>query len=524
MTKKSKVKLKFGTAGVRAKMGEESDELNVRTVSQVAEATAKYFLKFQKSSSKLVVVAFDSRKNSKAFAQAFAHVLKEHAFKPNIFEREVPTPLCAFATRHLKAAFGVMITASHNPPRDNGIKLYWPSGAQIGSPEDRAIEAQLLESDAPAQGDSLKILSNDFPYISESVSEAYLQTIEQFSLRKAMPQRNLKIAYTALCGVGAKLMRQAFTKTGFALLIEPSQMEPNGNFPGLPFPNPEEPGVLDKLMKFGGVNQADLLLANDPDADRLAVVVKSDGKYRQLSGNEVGAILGYEILKFNQKENPLVATTFVSSQILSKIAKKFDAQYGEVLTGFSNIANFAHANPERQFIFGYEEAIGYLCGDYIFDKDGIATAVRIAEIAENQSAQGKTLIDLLDDIVCEFGLHEALQWSERYEGDGQHFENLCDDLRSSKIQILNLGNAPIFNYIDMQQDTNLDPEKSNVLVYYAEDGTRLIIRPSGTEPKIKFYLEKVFEISNKIELKNVRAQAIVELQAIKKSLYNDLSQ
>lgn len=531
--------LEFGTAGIRAPMGSGADELNVQTIAQIGLAAVKYLQELNENCSSTspqgdpglpIVIGYDARRNSRAFARVMSHVFANKGYSVKVFPGEVATPICAFATKELNAILGVMITASHNPPADNGVKFYLPSGAQLGSPQDLTIQKFLsdptTEVDAQQWSEAFHPLTQT---LSVDVQQAFLKAVQ--GARTHPNQENflnrspLRVAYTAMHGVGWQYIQSMCEDVGFTGMSPVlKQCEPDGNFPTTNFPNPEEPGAMDLAIEHASAIEADLIFANDPDADRLAVMVKSVcGDYIPLSGNELGIMLGYDVLLGMDpklRHDALFVTTIVSSQMLAKIVKSMGAQYGEVLTGFSNIASYAAASPYR-FCFGYEEALGYLIGDYIRDKDGVGTALRVLELAERLRVKGKTLLDNQMELAEKFGVFSAMQWSVRFEPSDKRACGLLDKLRSGELAINALGSSAISRQVDFREDKSLDPDKSNVLVYHSKDGARFILRPSGTEPKIKFYLETSAR-ANKANWEAVKGAMSHQLMEVKALLEKDL--
>lgn len=520
--------LTFGTAGIRAPMGVGPDQLNCQTIAQIAWAGVQYVK--NSGADPIIILGYDGRHNSKQFANVTSKIWMDAGYDVRVFASEIATPICAFATKHLKAALGVMITASHNPPADNGVKFYLPSGAQMGSPDDRLVQVHL--SDAPdfqEVDDWSERLAAGVQILDDAVVRDYFKAIQTSSVHSNSPtqlsESPLRVAYTAMHGVGWAYIQRIFESVKFkGLSPVPSQCEPDGNFPTVDFPNPEEPGAMDLAIEHANEIGADLIFANDPDADRLAVQVKNqDGSYVPLSGNELGVMLAYDLMKgmdADQLSKSLFVTTIVSSQMLSQMCQQMGAQYGEVLTGFSNIANLAN-DSEFQFQMGYEEALGYLVGDHILDKDGIATSLRVLELAERLRHKGQTLLSYRDELSEKFGVFCGLQWSERFDSENSKLSKLMGDLRCEKRKLLTLGSSGVSRKKDLLEDKNLDPEKSNVLIYYGEDGSRFIIRPSGTEPKIKFYLE-IFALANNANGKMVREKLNGRLAQTKIRLKEEL--
>ncbi len=461
---------RFGTAGFRAKMEAGYLRLNRVSVAKIAYALGKYL----KTGSK-VVIGYDGRHHSQEYALLVAQVLDALGHESILFSKLVPTPICAFSVTELKADAGLMVTASHNPPKDNGIKIYGPDGAQLVAPTTHAIEAILDQ--APGYPE-IKLSSKAPQRVPESVIDAY------FGNLTVSAGKPISIIYTPMHGVGEYYAVRALRQAGFENVhVVPSQAKPDGDFPTVQFPNPEEPGALDKAIELAQQTQAELILANDPDADRLAVCIGTQA----LTGNEIGVLLGnYLIENHHGKKKPLVMSTIVSSRMLSKIASVKQVSYAETLTGFANIAHTALEREKQfgeEFIFGYEEALGYCVGNRVRDKDGISAAVLFAKLFSELKSQHKTVWQKLAQLSETYGLYRNLAWSLR--GDLKLILERAQNLKGFEKQI---SPAP------------------GLLLYTGEHDLRLIIRPSGTEPKVKFYAEVIGQPSQQKELDQFLAQ------------------
>ncbi len=441
--------LTFGTAGIRGPLGAGPARMNRATVRQVTVGLARYLRAAGPDiASRPVVIGFDARRGSQPFAAEAAAVLTGSGLRVLRFGGPVPTPVLAFAVRHLRAAAGLMITASHNPREDNGAKVYWADGAQIIPPADAGIAA------AADQAGPLRAVPLGGPgqQLGPGIVDAYLDAMVPAALPAdrrpggknsaeraprgvprgagAVPgnpvaaRQALRVAYTPLHGVGLNTLLRAFARAGFAgPAVVAAQAEPDGAFPTLPRPNPEEPGVLDLLIAEGNRSGADLLLANDPDADRLAAVIPAPpsgaagGGWRVLTGDEIGALLAEHLLRHeSHPERRLLVTTVVSGGLLGRMAAAAGARYAETLTGFKWIMRAADAEPGRQFLFGYEEALGYASTDLVRDKDGMSAAVALADAAAEAKSAGGSLATRLDDLARRFGLFATGQFSVELAG------------------------------------------------------------------------------------------------------------
>lgn len=501
-------RLRFGTAGLRGALGPGPGCMNRALVRLVSAGYADHLLAtLPDAAQRGVVIGFDGRHGSREFAEDAARVFLGRGLPVHRFDRVSPTPELAFAVTHLQAAGGVMVTASHNPPGDNGYKVYAANGAQIISPADAQITAAIdavgtLESVAVpemALGEDIGAVRT----LGEPLREAYLERVLALRVK---PATGVKLAYTPLHGVGRDLMVETLRRAGHTdVAVVASQAEPDGDFPTVRFPNPEEDGAMDAVLALAAETGADLAMANDPDADRLAVSVLHEGSYVALSGNDLGVLIADELLRNATGEGkPMVATSIVSSTLLSKLAAKHGAAYAETLTGFKWIANRAieHDASGGRFLMGYEEALGYCVGSVVRDKDGISAALLVADMAAADKAAGRTLIDRLTDISREHGLHAGRQVSRTLPGaEGKAaMEALMKALRTRPPETLE--KAKLTAMVDLSDGSakafgkgNKPPKvelpRSNVLAFYYDDGSRILARPSGTEPKIKFYFELV---------------------------------
>ncbi|MBO0834998.1 MAG: phospho-sugar mutase, partial [Actinobacteria bacterium] len=437
-----------------------------------------------------VVVGCDARHRSEDFAVRAARVLAGAGIRVHLLPARQPTPLVAFAVRHLQAAAGVMITASHNPPGDNGYKAYLSDGAQIVPPADTEIEAAIASLGPLSQ---VSVSATDSPLISragDEVALAYLDTIGSELGPAPAARAGLRFVYTPMHGVGGQLATRAFAAAGYPApeLVE-SQFEPDPDFPTVRFPNPEEPGALD--MAFAQARQcgADVVIANDPDADRLAVAVPdpaAPGGYRQLTGDQVGALLGSFLLARLASDpgvtvsQQLVVSTVVSGTLLSKIAKAAGAQYAHTLTGFKWIVRAADLRPGTRFAFGYEEALGYAVTTAVRDKDGISAALALLALAATQMSAGRTLQDAYDALEEAHGVHVTAQLSVHTDAAS----DIMSQLRHS--QPPELAGQPVLAVTDY---TGRGELPASDMLGFQLAGARVVIRPSGTEPRLKAYLE-----------------------------------
>ncbi|MFZ9886578.1 MAG: phospho-sugar mutase [Myxococcota bacterium] len=536
--------LTFGTAGLRGVMGAGTNRMNRVVVMKASWGLGTYLLESGaafdvNARERGVVIGFDGRRGSRRFAEDTAAVLCGLGIPVAVFADPVPTPVCAFAVSSLNAAAGVMVTASHNPPADNGYKVYWANGAQIIPPHDKGIAACIARAPrVPAMtrlGLPAAAATGLRRRVPDDVERAYLAGVKAASLHPGIGRtESLSLVYTAMHGVGHRFVLRALEDAGFERVFGvPEQSDADHTFHTVAFPNPEEPGALDLALAAAHEVDADLVLANDPDADRIAVCARARNGvgYTMLSGNEVGVLLCADALACANtgSQQKLVITTIVSSTWLSRIAADLGAAYAEVLTGFKWIANAAIAATEqgRSFVGGYEEALGVSVGPLVRDKDGVSAAVRVAELAAALRAEGKTLWDRLDELAVAHGLSRALQWSIVLPGsEGQtQIVSLMRALRESPPSAL--GGAEITQRIDLSASPAPGFEgsplpNSDVLVFHDATGTRLTVRPSGTEPKIKMYLEAVARVGTVAELETVSRVLDEKLEAIRGELSHRL--
>jgi len=491
--------LEFGTAGLRGLLGAGPNRMNRAVVRRATAGVARHLLATVPDAAKRgVVVARDARRGSDAFALETAGVLAGHGIRAFVFTDRAPTPLGAFAVKELGAAAGIVVTASHNPPAYNGYKVYWGNAAQIVPPVDAGIASGIAAA-GPASGVPFVSRAEAearglFVPLGDDLARAYHDAIDRLVLHPG-EGRDLGVVYTAMHGVGARFTLEALRRSGFARVHPvPAQNEPDGAFPTVSFPNPEEPGALDLALALCEEKKADLLLANDPDADRLAAGARDrDGRMRVFSGNELGVLLGAYALtqRSPRPEKALVLTTIVSSSQLGTIARDLGAAYAETLTGFKWIENRA-LELERleglETVFGYEEALGYSVGDVVRDKDGISAALVFADLAGWCRARGVTPWGYLEELQRAHGLFLSAQKSVTIPGaaGATTIAAIMDGFRAAPPA--SIGGLAVAETRDYRAGVPGLP-KSNVVAYLLEGGSRVTLRPSGTEPKIKYYFE-----------------------------------
>ncbi|WP_250402475.1 phospho-sugar mutase [Streptomyces cellostaticus] len=498
--------LQFGTAGLRGELGAGPMRMNRSVVIRAAAGLAAYLRKHGAShggdEAGLVVIGYDARHMSADFARDTAAVVTGAGLRAAVLPRPLPTPVLAFAIRHLGAVAGVEVTASHNPPRDNGYKVYLGDGSQIVPPADAEIAAEI---DAIASLDDVPRPESGWQTLDDSVLEAYLARTD--AVLDADSPRTARTVYTAMHGVGRDVLLAAFARAGFPEpVLVAEQADPDPDFPTVAFPNPEEPGAMDLAFARARATDPDLVIANDPDADRCAVAVRDGADWRMLRGDEVGSLLAAHLV--GRGATGTFAESIVSSSLLGRIAESAKLPYEETLTGFKWIARVDGLR------YGYEEALGY-CVDPqgVRDKDGITAALLITELASVLKERGRTLLDLLDDLAVEHGLHATDQLSVRVED----LSVISDAMRRLREQPpTGLAGLAITRAEDLTRGTDRLPPTDGLR--YTLDGARVVVRPSGTEPKLKCYLEVVVPAADRAALPAARTRAAELLAALKRDL------
>ncbi|MED3652201.1 phospho-sugar mutase [Heyndrickxia sporothermodurans] len=526
--------LEFGTGGMRGELGVGINRMNIYTVRKAAEGLAKYIEEQGDiAKSRGVVIAYDSRHQSPEFALEVAKTVGKHGIKAYLFKELHPTPMLSFAVRYLHAYSGVVITASHNPPEYNGFKVYGQDGGQLPPKQaDELVEyVNKVENELVIQvADESELVNNEIlTYIGEQVDQAYLQALRSIGQDKELIQSvadSLKIVYTPLHGTGNIPVRKGLESFGFRNVTVVKEQElPDSNFSTVTSPNPEEHAAFELAIQYGKQNDADVLIGTDPDTDRIGVAVKNHvGEYQVLTGNQLGALmLHYLLTKMKEKQtlpsNGIVIKTIVTSEIGREIAKSFGISTLDTLTGFKFIGEKIkeyEQTGEYTFLFGYEESYGYLIGDFVRDKDAVQSAVFAAEVAAYYKKQGKSLYDGLLDIFAQYGYYiESLRslTLKGKEGTEKIAEILNTFRQNPPTEIAGLRVAAVEDYqmserknLLTEETTNINLPKSNVLKYYLEDGSWFCLRPSGTEPKAKFYfgvkadsMEKSQELNKKLQ-------------------------
>jgi phosphomannomutase len=516
--------LAFGTAGLRGPLGAGPARMNVATVRQASGGLARYLLdRVPGAAAAGVAIGHDARHGSAEFADATAAVLEGAGIRALRVPGRLPTPVLAFAVRELGAAAGVMVTASHNPPQDNGYKVYLATGAQIAPPVDAEIAARIAAvgplADQPLGGLGAPV--------GERVLEDYLRMAA--ATPSSSGRRDVRIAYTPMHGVGGAVALEAFRRAGFpAPAVVAEQFAPDPDFPTVERPNPEEPGAMDRVIALGEATGADLVLATDPDADRLAVAVPAPGGgFRRLTGDEVGALLAVHRLRgIAEPGRALLVSTVASSSLLARIAEAAGAEHVETLTGFKWIMRAVLERPRKRLALGYEEALGYAVTDAVRDKDGITAALVMAELAAEARQEGATVLDRLDDLARAHGLHATDQLTLELPGAAgiERRAELMDRLRATPPR--ELAGEPVVATDDLMagvrrhrdgREQGLGFHAADVVVLHGEAAARVVVRPSGTEPKLKAYLQVVVPVAEG-DVAAARARAAARLAELRAAL------
>ena len=532
--------LEFGTGGMRGELGPGTNRLNIYMVRKATEGLAYYIEESGEEAKKRgVVVAYDSRHKSPEFALEVAKVLGQHGIKTYIFDELRPTPELSYAVRYLNAFAGIVITASHNPPEYNGYKVYGEDGGQLppAAADNIISHMNRIENELSisVKQEQELLAEGLLTYIGEEVDDAYTGALKTIQLNRELVQEvgnELKIIFTPLHGSGNKPVREGLKAFGFTNVTVVKEQElPDANFSTIQSPNPEEHAAFELAIQYGKEIDADLLMATDPDADRLGVAVKdSTGEYVVLTGNQLGALMLHYLLTQKKEQsilsqNGAVVKTIVTSEIGRAIASSFGLETFDTLTGFKFIGekiNEFEQSGDYQFQFGYEESYGYLIGDFVRDKDAVQSAVFAAEVAAYYKARGKSLYEGLLEIFSEYGYYkESLQSITLKGKDGaKQIKKLVDSFRLEPIQELAGAEVTVIEDYQSSQRMNMQEDAiendipfpvSNVLKYHFEDGTWFTIRPSGTEPKAKFYfgVKKESLVESEMSLKNVE-QIVME--------------
>ena len=530
--------LEFGTGGLRGIMGAGTNRMNIYTVGAATQGLSNYLkAQFPDLPQISVVIGHDCRNNSRLFAEISANIFSANGIKVYLFEDLRPTPEASFAIRHLGCQSGIILTASHNPKEYNGYKAYWNDGAQMIAPHDENVITEVTKTKV----DDIKFKGNPelIEIIGEKIDNAFIEAIKTLSLSPEAIKRNsnLKIVYTPIHGTGVKLIPRALKEYGFTNIINvPEQDVISGNFPTVISPNPEEPAALDMAVKKAIATDADIVMASDPDADRLGIAIKNDkGEWILVNGNQTALLFVYylitrwkELGRLQGKE--YIVKTIVTTEIIKDIANKNGVEMFDCFTGFKWIAGVIRENEgKKTYIGGGEESYGFLPEDFCRDKDAVSSCTLMAEITAWAKDNGKTLFELLQDIYIEYGYgkEKGISVVRKGKSGAEEIAQMMSDFRntppleiagSKVVFIKDYKTLQMKNIITGEVSALTMPATSDVLQYFTEDGTKISVRPSGTEPKIKFYIEVRGELKSRADYNAADAAANVKIEAVRASL------
>ncbi|MBQ6096974.1 MAG: phospho-sugar mutase [Bacteroidales bacterium] len=529
--------LEFGTGGLRGIMGVGTNRMNRYTVGMATQGLANYVKSCFPGEELRAAISHDSRNHSREFAEITANVLAANGFTVYLFDDMRPTPELSFAVRYFKCQTGVMLTASHNPKEYNGYKAYWSDGCQLVPPHDTSVidEVEKIKSldDVKWSGGEARIKT-----IGAEVDEAFMREIDKNVLNPECikAHHDVKIVYTPLHGTGIKLIPTMLERLGFTNVnVVKAQAVPDGNFPTTPSPNPEEHAAMKMAVDLAKDIDADIVFASDPDADRVGVAVKKpDGEWMLLNGNQTMSVLIYYLLKQWKEKGKLtgkefIVKTIVTSELPADIARRYGVNVYDVLTGFKWIgAKILEKEGKETFIGGGEESYGYMIGDFVRDKDAVGACSMIAEIAAWAASQGKTFFDILVDLYKEFGFYKEglLSVVRKGKSGAEEIQQMMKDYRANPPKEINGSRVVRIRDIKTLEETDcltgkttkIDLPSSNVLQFFTEDGCKVTVRPSGTEPKIKFYFGVKDTLTKKEYFDQTNADLDAKIEAIKKSM------
>lgn len=527
--------LEFGTGGLRGTMGVGSNRMNVYTVGMATQGLANYLLKSFPNQRISLAVTHDSRINNTLFADTAAAVLTANGIVVKYFREMRPTPMLSFAIRHYQCQSGIMVTASHNPKEYNGYKVYWEDGGQVVAPHDVNIitEVQKITSIDKVNWNKNERL---IEYIDADFDEIYLTEVKKLSKspEAIIQNKNMTIVFSPIHGASGKMVPAALKAFGFENIhIVKEQAEPDGNFPTVIYPNPEEAEALAMSLQLGREVGAELVLACDPDGDRYASAIPNEfGAYELLNGNQTGALIIYYLLSKWREQGRLTGheftvSTIVTTDLIGVISKAFNTKHYSTLTGFKYIASvILQEEGKSQFIAGGEESYGFLVGDFVRDKDGVSACAVLAEVVAYYKSKGKNLIDVLAEIYEHYGFYKESLISVTKKGkDGaEQIQQLMHGFRTNRpttinglkvTKIIDVKESKIYD-IENDREEVLDLEKSNVIQFYLEDGSKISARPSGTEPKIKYYISVRENLPNRDAYRSVEASLDKKIEGLKK--------
>lgn len=531
--------LEFGTGGLRGIMGVGSNRMNIYTVGAATQGLSNYLKReFSNLPQISVVVGHDSRNNSRLFAEISADIFSANGIKVYLFESLRPTPEMSFAIRHLGCQSGIILTASHNPKEYNGYKAYWNDGAQMIAPHDMNVIAEVAKIKGPSD---IKFEGNKelIQIIGEDIDKVYLEQVKSIFLSPDSIKRNadLKIVYTPIHGTGIKLIPRCLQEIGFEnVILVDEQCVVSGDFPTVVSPNPEEPAALDMAIKKAQAVDADIVMASDPDADRMGIAIKNDkGEWILVNGNQTDLMFTYYILRRRMElgilnKTDFMVKTIVTSELIKDVCNKYKVEMFDCYTGFKWIAAVIREQEgKRKFIGGGEESYGYMPADFVRDKDAVASCALMAELTAWAKDNGMTLFELLQDIYVEFGFskEKGISIVKKGKEGADEIQQMMKKFRVNPPK--EIAGSPVVvikDYQFLQQNNLLTgvkweldfPESSNVLQFFTEDGTKISVRPSGTEPKIKFYIEVRTKMNTRADYESAEAFAQEKIEAVRQSL------
>ncbi|WP_127137780.1 phospho-sugar mutase [Flagellimonas oceanensis] len=520
--------LEFGTGGMRGVMGVGTNRINKYTLGKNTQGLSNYLKKSYTDDDLKVVIAYDCRHNSQSLAKTVAEVFSANGIRVHLFSDLRTTPELSFAVKHIGCHAGIVLTASHNPPEYNGYKVYWADGGQIVPPQDGEIIAEINS----LSFEDIKFDKNEslIHLIDKEVDEAFFEASVKNGSFDAKGKDDFKIVFTSLHGTSITAIPEVLKRAGYnnVTIIE-EQAEPNGDFPTVESPNPEEPEALSMAIAKAEEIGADMVVGTDPDSDRLGIAVRNlDGKMELLNGNQTMVLMTKFLLdKYKEKGfkgNEFIATTIVSTPMMQQMAKSYGVEFKTALTGFKWIGKMIKDFPSSDFIGGGEESFGYMVGDFVRDKDAVTSTLLACEIAADAKANGSSFYKDLIDAYVEFGFYKeklisitkkGMSGAEEIKQMLKDFkENPVDTVQGSKLLYIEDYNTSIVKNVQTNEEFTLHLPKSNVLIYETEDGTRIAARPSGTEPKVKFYISTNAKLDKAADFKSVNSQLEAKIEGI----------
>ncbi|XCF05676.1 phospho-sugar mutase [Tamlana crocina] len=527
--------LEFGTGGMRGVMGVGTNRINKYTLGKSTQGLSNYLHKQFPGVTPKTVIAYDCRHNSKTLAKVVADVFSANGIEVYLFEDLRPTPELSFAVRHLKCHCGIVLTASHNPPEYNGYKVYWQDGGQLVPPHDSAVIDMINELDYA----DIKFEANNdlIHYIGKTVDGAFVDaSVDNGCVGATQAAKDdLTIVFTSLHGTSITAVPETLKQAGYKNVhIVKEQEVPNGGFPTVKSPNPEEPAALKMALELAEKVNADIVIGTDPDCDRLGVAVRnSENELQLLNGNQTMLMMTDFLLKKWKNEGKIkgkefIATTIVSTPMLNRLAEAYGVENKIVLTGFKWIAKLIHDFPELDFIGGGEESFGYMVGDFVRDKDAVTSTLLACEIAAIAKSNGSSFFEDLLKLYTEHGFYKEKLVSLTKKGieGAEEIKQMMTDARNNTLKVINGSKVVRFEDYSLStsknmstgEESKLDIPKSNVLIYYTEDGSQVALRPSGTEPKIKFYVSVNTKLNNVSDFKKTEAELDAKAEAILKDM------